>query len=73
MKNRSQQTNAELLEWCDLQHEDTMQTIDSLLDDNKWKSVKNMKALTVAGDILKNIDELRQTVLEEVLPRKAKF
>lgn len=73
MRKPKIQTVSELIDWCDQQYGTTMQTVDELLESNKWKTPRNRKALTLAGNILKGIDELREVTMAEILPKKPNF
>jgi hypothetical protein len=70
MKNKKSQTATDLLNWCDTQQEETIKVVDQLLDSPSWRATKNRKALSLAGEILKNIDLLRQESLQGILPHK---
>ena len=61
MKNKKEeQTISDILKWCDSQEDKTKATIDTLLDTQDIKNKKVKKTLTIASEILINIDKLKQ-------------
>jgi hypothetical protein len=67
MNNKQDKTTTEILQWCEVQEENTKKTIDLLLDTKDWKDKKTKKALTIASKILKNVDELKQTTIDIII------
>ena len=66
-KKKDQKTPTEILNWCEQQEEKTKKTIDHLLDNEDWQNEKTKKALTIASQILKSVDELKQATLEIII------
>lgn len=66
-KKKEQKTPTEILNWCEQQEEKTKKTIDYLLDHQDWQDEKTKKALTIASNILKSIDELKQITLDIII------
>lgn len=64
MKTKKEdQSISDILKWCSDQEDKTKATIDTLLDSQNIKDKKVKKALTIAAEILTNIDKLKEETM----------
>jgi hypothetical protein len=58
--NKQNQSIVQIIRWCDEQERQATETINHLLDTKRHKTKIGKKALTIASNILKSIDALRE-------------
>jgi hypothetical protein len=62
-KKKEEQSISDILKWCSDQEDKTKATIDTLLDTQDVKDKQVKKALTLAAEILTNVDKLKQETM----------
>lgn len=70
MKKPKTQSATDILNWCDVQEEETKRTIDMLLDNHDWTDKKIKKALKITSELLKSIDLLKDAALQSIINPK---
>jgi hypothetical protein len=63
---KDNQSIVQMTRWCDEQEVYALDTINHLLDTNKHKTKVGKKALTIASEILKGIEMMRETLNQEL-------
>ena len=64
--NKSNQSIVQMTQWCDEQEVEALNTINHILDTNKHKTKVGKKALTIASEILKSIEMMREALNQEL-------
>lgn len=67
MSKKEDKTALEILQWCEQQEEKTKKTIDLLLDTQDISNKRVKKVLTIASNILTNVDELKQLTQDIII------
>jgi hypothetical protein len=60
------QSIVQLTRWCDEQEEYASDLIDRILDAKKHKTKVGKKALTIASEIIKSIETMREALNQEL-------
>jgi hypothetical protein len=63
---KENQSMVQIIRWCDEQEAKATDTINDLLDTKRHKTKIGKKALTIASNILKSIDALREVSNEGI-------
>jgi len=63
---KENQSIVQIIRWCDEQEAQATDTINNLLDTNQYKSKIGKKAMTIASNILKGIDTMRNIANEGI-------
>jgi hypothetical protein len=64
--NKQNQSMVQIIRWCDEQEAKAKNTINDLLDTKRHKTKIGKKALTIASNILKGIDTMRDIANEGI-------
>jgi len=63
---KTNQSIVQLTRWCDEQEEYASGVIDRILDAKKHKTKVGKKALTIASEIIKSIETMREALNQEL-------